>query len=183
MPHISIVLVKVISTEGEKKNTSGRLQTPRSALAWLHSLKARHGVWDNGGSRKHCGNQGQWNFPCIIKKGLVCSPRSWEVPLVNPTKVLWLWTPRDEGHHRGSVNPPLILSAPLYRYTLNPLTTSRSNLCRFGWVKQVSDPWACNFPPPPPPPPLPPPLLSSLCKFSYSNSPQERVFTFTSTYK
>ena len=93
-------------------------------------------MWDNGGSRKHCSNQGQWNFPCIIKKGLVCSPRSWEVPLVNPTKVLWLWTPRDEGHRRGSVNPPLILSAPLYRYTLSPLTTSRSNLCRFGWVNK-----------------------------------------------
>lgn len=152
--HISIVLAKVISTGQE----TSRHQTPRSPLAWLHSLKARHGVWDNGDPRKHCDYQGQWNFPCIIKKGLVCSLRPWEVPLVNPTKVLWLRTPRDEGHHRGSANPPLIRSAPLYRYTLNPLTTSRSNLCRFGWVKQVSDPWARNFPPPPPPP-----LLSLLC--------------------
>lgn len=93
-------------------------------------------MWDNGDSRKHCGNQGQWNFPCIIKKGLVSSLCSWEVPLVNPTKVLWLWTPRDEGHCRGSANPLLILSAPLYWYTVSPLTTSRSNLWRFGWVNK-----------------------------------------------
>ena len=121
---------------------------PHSPLAWLHSLKAWHGVWDNGGSRKHCGNQGQWNFPCIIKKGLACSLRSWEESLVNPTKVLWLWTPRNEGHRRSSVNPTLILSAPLYRYTLSPLTTSSSNLSRFRWVKQVSDLRTHRFPPP-----------------------------------
>lgn len=101
---------------------------------------------DNGGSRKHGGNQGRWNFPCIIKKGLVCSLRSWEAWLVNPTKVLRLRTPWDEGHPGSSANPPLILHAPLYRYTLSPLTTSSSNLGRFRWVKQVSDPWAHQFP-------------------------------------
>lgn len=127
-------------------NATSRLQTPRSPLAWLHSLKARHGAWDNGRSPQRCGNQGQWNFPCIIKKGLVCSPRPWEVPLVNPTKVHCLRTPRDEGHRRGSANPLLIPSAPLYRYTLSPLTTSRANLRRFGQVNKFSDPWAPQLP-------------------------------------
>lgn len=134
-------------------------------------------MWDNGGSRKHCGNQGQWNFPCIIKKGLVCPLRSWEVPLVNPTKVLWLWTPRDEGHRRGSANPLLILSAPLYRYTLSPLTTSRSNLCRFGWVNKflIHGPTTSLL--------LLLLLLLLVCspcpsdKFGYSNWSQQRVFS------
>lgn len=44
--HISIVLLKVISS-GVKTVPSG-LQTRRGTLAWLHRLKARHGVWDNG---------------------------------------------------------------------------------------------------------------------------------------
>lgn len=133
---ISIVLVKAVSTG--RQTLRSRLQTPRGPLAWLHSLKAGRGAWDKGNPRKHCDNRGRWNFPWIIKKGLVRSLRPWEALLVNPTKVLWPRTPRDEGHRSGSHNPPLIPSTQLYQYTLNPLTTSHSNLCRFGRVKQVS---------------------------------------------
>lgn len=94
---------------------------------------AAHRVWDNGWSQKHCDNQGQWNFPCIIKKGLVRSVCKWEVPLVNPTKVFWLQTWRAwRGLQESAFNPP----DPLYRCTLNPLTTSRFNLRRFGWVNK-----------------------------------------------
>lgn len=150
--HVSALSQQRLFPPDDKKKKTWRADFKRgAALAWLHSLKARHGVWDNGGSPKHCGNRGQWNFPCIIKKGLVCSARPWEVPLVNPTKVLRLRTPRDEGHHRGSVDPALSLAAPLYRYTLKPLTTSRSNLCRFGRVKQVPDPQDHRLPPLSPP--------------------------------
>lgn len=134
--HISIVSVQVISYY---KQTSNASQSTRLAARFKSSTWCV-GQWRL--SKSAAVIRARWNFPCIIKKGLVCSLRSWEVPLVNPTKVLWPRTPKDEGHRRGSANPPLILPAPLYRYTLSPLTTSRSNLCRFWRVKQVSDPSA-----------------------------------------
>lgn len=99
----------------------------------------------SGSQRTVVNYQGQRNSPCIIKKGLVCSPRSREVPLADPTRVPQLWPPRDEEHDRSSLNQPLILSGPLWPNTLSLLKTSSANLSR---VKQVSDLGANEGPPP-----------------------------------